>query len=295
MSPVADMSRLSPNAETVIAQLFRATAGRDRTKAALQDSCGLTAAKTSTALTDLIKGGLVEEVDSSYYLTDAGRSYAQRKYGKKSGTTFIAQQTNVNQSVGKVENSEVSLSTVRNASARTAGSANDFSATPLNFNSLYSMSANGEIGIDKTLQSGTLPYLSAQAHPARQNSAPPKRPESERSGPIPHVRFLLAFSSLRDSLPIPIFDQDKLGRSRDNQISLPHDVYLSQSHCRFHIKHNKTSGAFELYIEDLASRNGTLINDLQVEPHKPALLKHGSRVEIGGLAFVVVEVPYQAP
>jgi pSer/pThr/pTyr-binding forkhead associated (FHA) protein len=153
------------------------------------------------------------------------------------------------------------------------------------------MSPSGEIGIDKTLETGTLPYLSALSHPARSNSAPPKHAETDRVGPIPNVRFLLAFTSLSGSLPIPVFDQDKLGRSRENQISLPHDVYLSHSHCRFTIKRNKTTGAYEFYIEDLASRNGTTVQNAQIEPHKPVQLKHGTKVEIGGLSFVVVEVP----
>lgn len=292
MSPTAAGPKLSPNAETVIQQLFKATAARDRTKAAIKESCGLPGLKADAALTELIANELVEEGDGTYFLTESGRSYIQRKREKKTGPTYIAQQTNVNQSVGKVENSSVSLSSVKNASAKTAGSKGDFSATPINFNSLYSVAANGDIGIEKTLQTGTLPYLSAQAHPARSSAAVPKRPDNERSGPIPSVRFLLAFSSLRDSLPIPVFDQDNLGRSRENQISLPHDVYLSQAHCRFHVRRNKTTSAHEIYVEDLASRNGTLVNDAQIEPNKPVLLKHGSRLEIGGLAFVIVEVPY---
>lgn len=292
MSATTSVPNLSANAETVIQRLYKASAARDRTKAAIRDACGLNGLKADAALTELLAHELIEEADGAYCLSDQGRSYVQRKREKKAGPTYINNQTNVNQSVGKVENSSVSLGTVRNASAKTAGAKNDFLATPINFNSLYSVAANGDIGIEKTLQTGTLPYLSAQAHPARAGVLPPKRPDNARSGPIPSVRFLLAFSSLRDSLPIPVFDQDKLGRARENQISLPHDVYLSQSHCRFHIKRSKTSNAEELYIEDLGSRNGTLINGGQIEPNKPVLLKHGSRLEIGGLAFVIVEVPY---
>jgi len=292
MSATSNSPTLSPNAETVIQRLNKAGAARDRTKAAIRDACGLNGLKADAALTELLSHDLIEEADSAYCLSDRGRSYLQHKREKKAGPTYIEKQTNIHQSVGKVENSSVTLGTVRNASAKTVGAKNDFSATPINFNSLYSVSPNGDIGIDKTLQTGTLPYLSAQAHPARTGVLPPKRPDNARSGPIPNVRYLLAFSSLRDSLPIPVFDQDKLGRARENQISLPHDVYLSQSHCRFHIKRSKTTSAEELYIEDLASRNGTLVNDAQIEPNKPVLLKHGSRIEIGGLSFVVVEVPY---
>ena len=293
MSPVSSTPKLSPNAESVVLQLSKATMPRDRTKTALRDACGLTGAKAEAALTELVLNGLVEESDSTYVLSDAGREYIQRKREKKPvGNTYnIGTQTNVKQTVGKVENSSVSMGGVKNASSKTAGS-KDFSATPINFNSLYSVSASGEIGIEKTLQTGTLPYLSAQAHPARANSAAPKRPDDPRSGPIPGVRFLLAFRSLNDSLPIPVFDQDKLGRSRENQISLPHDVYLSQSHCRFHVKRNKTTGSHELYIEDLASRNGTTVNDVQIESNKLTAIRHGSRLEIGGLSLVVVEVPY---
>ena len=292
MSATTSVPNLSANAETVIQRLYKASAARDRTKAAIRDACGLNGLKADAALTELLAHELIEEADGAYCLSDQGRSYVQRKREKKAGPTYINNQTNVNQSVGKVENSSVSLGTVRNASAKTAGAKNDFLATPINFNSLYSVAANGDIGIEKTLQTGTLPYLSAQAHPARAGSPAPKRPDNGRAGPIPSVRFLLAFSGLRDSLPIPVFDQDKLGRARENQISLPHDVYLSKSHCRFHIKRSKTTSAEELYVEDLASSNGTLVNEGQIEPNKPVLLKHGSRLEIGDLTFVIVEVPY---
>jgi hypothetical protein len=197
MSPTASTPKLSPNADTVLQQLAKATATKDRTKPAIRDACGLTGLKADAALTELVVNGLIEENDGTYMLSEDGREVIQRKREKKpAGVTYIANQNNVHQSVGKVENSSVSMSTVKNASAKTAGGKADVTATPVNFNSLYSMSATGEVGIDRTLQTGTLPYLSAQAHPARANAAPPKRPDGERSGPIPNVRFLLALSNL---------------------------------------------------------------------------------------------------
>jgi hypothetical protein len=236
---------------------------------------------------------MIERRSDTYVLTAAGRTYIQRRRDKKSGgNTYIGDRTTVNQSIGSVQNSDVSMGTVKNASAKTAGGKSDaLTATPISFNSLYSMGANGELGIDKTLRTGTLPYLTAQAHPTRANSAPPRHYEGNRGPTEITVRFLLAISSLNDALPIPVFDQDKLGRSPKNQISLAHDVYLSHSHCQFQIKRNKTTNAWELYVEDLDSSNGTMVNGAQIDAHKPALLKHGSKLTLGSLTFVVVEVP----
>lgn len=292
MSPMTNLAKPSPNGETVLLYLADSREDLHRTKTAIKQGCGLTGTPLEAALTDLIELGMIERRGDRYVLSEAGRVYVQRKRDKKAGgnTYNINNQTKVNQTVGKVENSQVSMSTVRNASAKTAGGkADQIAGTPVNFTDLYSVSSAGEVGIAKTLESNTWPYLAAQSHPARANSALPKRPDNDR-GAL-NVRFLLAISSLSDALPIPVFDQDKLGRSRENQISLPHDVYLSQCHCRFLIKRSKTTSALELFIEDMGSRNGTLVNNVQIEPNKPVQLKHGSKLALGSLTFVVVEVP----
>ncbi len=294
MSPTSSDIRLSPNAESVLTALSLARAKRDRTTTALKDECGLAGMKTEAALQELIINGLVEADDSAFALTEAGRiQIKQRREKKPTSVTYnnYGSQTSVKQNVGKVENSSVTMGGIQNASAKTAGSKMDVTATPLNFTSLFSVSPAGEVSIDKTMQTGTLPYLSAQAHPVRANSALPVRPADDRTGMALTVRFVLAFTSLRDGLPIPVFDQDKLGRSRENQISLPHDAYLSQHHCRFLVKKSRAGAGYEFFVEDLSSRNGTIVNDALIEPNKPVQIKHGSRLEIGGVSFVVVEIP----
>ncbi len=295
MSTSTGSPRLSPTADSVLAHLASARSQKNRTKPALRESLGLDGRRCEAALLELQDQMLIEEAEGAFILTEPGRAYMSKRREKKptSVTYNIAEQNQISQRIDKVENSSVSVSGIKNASAKTAGAKTDLTATPLNFNSLFSVTKDGEVNIKETMaKSGTLPYLSAQAHPARANSAAPKRPEGERSGPIPAVRFLLAFRSMSDSLPIPIFDGDKLGRSRDNQISLPHDAYLSQSHCRFQVRRSKTGAGYEMFVEDLSSRNGTTVNDTLIEPNKPVQIKHGTRLEIGGLELVVVEVPY---
>jgi hypothetical protein len=294
MSPTTNLAKPSPNGETILLYLADSREDVHRTKTAIKQGCGLTGTPLEAALADLQELGLIERRSDRFVLSEAGRVYVQRKREKKVGgnTYNINSQTNVDQRVGKAVNSTVAQSTVKNAAAKTAnGKADALTATPISFNSLYNMSANGELGIDKTLRTGTLPYLTAQAHPTRANSAPPRHYEGNRGTVEVSVRFLLAISSLSDALPIPVFDQDKLGRSPKNQISLAHDVYLSQTHCQFQIKRNKTTNAWELYIEDLDSSNGTVVNGTQIDAHKPVLLKHGSKLTLGSLTFVVVEVP----
>ena len=294
MSSTTNLAKPSPNGETVLLYLADAREDVHRTKTAIKQGCGLTGMPLEAALGDLQELGLIERRSDRFVLSEAGRVYVQRKRDKQAGgnTYNINSQTNVDQRVGKAINSSVAQSTVKNAPVKASNGKSDaLTATPISFHSLYSMSATGEVAIDKTLRTATWPYLTAQAHPTRASSAPPKHYEGNRAPAEITVRFLLAISSLNDALPIPVFDQDKLGRSPKNQISLAHDVYLSQTHCQFQIKRNKTTNAWELFVEDLNSSNGTLVNGAQIEAHKPALLKHGSKLTLGSLTFVVVEVP----
>jgi hypothetical protein len=292
MSRTSDTNAMSLDAQDLLSKIAGATAKRDRTRTALEDECGLTGGRAEAAFQALILARLIEESRGDYVLTEAGRAYMLRKRKKESPSTYnnYGSQTKVTTSLGSVENSSVTLNGVIDSAAKAPSRKMDVTATPLNYNSFFNVSKTGDVTIDKTMQTGTLPYLSAQAHPVRSNSALPVQTGTDRGAAL-SVRLLLAFTNLRDGLPIPIFDQDKLGRSRENQISLPHDVYLSQSHCRFLVRKSKTGAGYEYFVEDLSSRNGTLVNDTLIEPNKPAPIKHGSRLEIGGLSFVVVEIP----
>lgn len=68
-----------------------------------------------------------------------------------------------------------------------------------------------------------------------------------------------------------------LGRDSSNSIALK-DTYISSRHCRIRKKEER------FIIEDLQSRNGTFINETQVNE---AVIKHGDRIRIGQTEILV--------
>jgi hypothetical protein len=291
MSQTSKSIRLSESAQVVLNRLSRVTNRRDRTLSALREDCSLAGKTTEAGLQDLILNGLVEQDGDSYVLTDAGCKFTQKKSGQPSITNYNGPQTTITQNLGSIKDSTVKVQGVVDSAAKPADGKADLTATPLGSDSLYHVSRAGEVSIKETMQSDTLPYLSAQAHPVRTNSAPPVQATTGRRREPLVVRFLLAFTSLRDGLPIPIFDQDKMGRLRENQIAIGHDQFLSGTHCRFLVKKSKTGPGYECFIEDLSSRNGLTVNSTPIEPNKPVQLKHGTKLTIGGMSFVVIEIP----
>lgn len=281
--------RLSPNAESVIEGIQHARANIKRTLPALRDCCGLAGRQAEAAVTELLECGLVLESEGVYTLTDAGRTHVkkQRQRGG-SVTNILGNQTAITQSFKAATGSTVTLTGVVDAAAK-AG--REVKATPQPYGQPFDVVRPVGQPLEKTRAIVSPLYLSALSHPARANSAPPVRPTTDRKQETLHVHFLLAFTSMRDGLPIPIFDQDKLGRTDDNQIAIAHDEFLSSTQCRFLVKKSKAGVGFECFVEDLASRNGTIVNNLPIEPHKPVQIKHGTRLTIGATAFVLVEIP----
>jgi hypothetical protein len=292
MSQTSKSIRLAESAQRVLTHLSRATNRRDRTLSALKEDCGLAGKNTEAGLQELILAGLVEQDGDSYVLTDAGCQFTHKKGDKPTTVNkYIGSQNNITQNLGSIRDSSVTVQGVRDSVAKPADGKPDVTATPLGSDSLYHVSRAGEVVIKETMQSDTLPYLSAQAHPVRANSAPPVQASAGRRREPLVVRFLLAFTSLRDGLPIPIFDQDKMGRLKENQIAIGHDQFLSGTHCRFLVKKSKTGSGYECFVEDLSSRNGLTVNSTPIEPNKPVQLKHGTKLTIGGMSFVVIEIP----
>ncbi len=70
-----------------------------------------------------------------------------------------------------------------------------------------------------------------------------------------------------------------LGRSSQNDIALM-DEQLSRLHCRFHFRDD------ELWVTDLASANGTLVDGVEQVESK---LEAGSRVTVGDTVLLVVD------
>lgn len=78
----------------------------------------------------------------------------------------------------------------------------------------------------------------------------------------------------------------RIGRDPDNDLRLPGDVSMSRHHAVL----SPTSDC--LFIEDLGSTNGTLVNGLPVQR---APLNHNDRVRIGDTLFQVRYEPLRAP
>ncbi len=128
--------------------------------------------------------------------------------------------------------------------------------------------------------------VSSTAAPTEKNINEPEQP----SGAI--VRYMLAFAQPSSMPPQPIFHRSVLGRGSGANIHVMHDDYISVRHCRFGITCDSASGDYVLYVEDLGSTNGTLIEGKRLEPHRPVRLKHGNHIQFGRTHCVVVQVPY---
>lgn len=79
---------------------------------------------------------------------------------------------------------------------------------------------------------------------------------------------------------IPVTSTISIGRREDNSIVL-NDQFVSSYHAKIYVKNN------DFYLEDLASTNGTFINDLKVEGR--VRLKVDDKVKMGSTVFKVIE------
>jgi len=77
-----------------------------------------------------------------------------------------------------------------------------------------------------------------------------------------------------------------IGRAPGNRIAIP-DAVLSRQHSRIHFRDGAP------FLEDLGSRNGTLLNGKRVGA--PAEIRAGDRLEIGEHAFVLLAPAGEAP
>ncbi|QDG51304.1 FHA domain-containing protein [Persicimonas caeni] len=70
----------------------------------------------------------------------------------------------------------------------------------------------------------------------------------------------------------------RLGRSADNDIVVP-DYAISTTHCEFHIQEGG------LVVVDLASHNGTYVNDYRLTPHSPFIVDDQDELILGRYKF----------
>ncbi len=81
---------------------------------------------------------------------------------------------------------------------------------------------------------------------------------------------------------LPLLPVTTLGAARDNSLVLG-DQFVSGHHARL-----EWDGA-QWWVEDLGSSNGTLVNGLAIPGRARQPLPVGARLELGGMAFELVE------
>lgn len=99
--------------------------------------------------------------------------------------------------------------------------------------------------------------------------------------PAPHRRFHIRVieSPDHEGERLSVDEEATIGRSPECTISLPHDEFASAVHAR--ILHLDDG----VYLEDLGSTNGTLLNAAPIS--KPKRLRRGDRFTIGHSIFEV--------
>lgn len=82
-----------------------------------------------------------------------------------------------------------------------------------------------------------------------------------------------------------VFDlklETTLGSEDDNDIVLK-DPFVSRKHARL-----QWDGAV-WWLEDLGSKNGTLLNNLPLQPHRPQMVQPHAAISIGDIVFELLE------
>lgn len=277
-------TQLSPDAHEIVTYLLGTKSRVARTKQAIREACHLTDSKrTDEAFKQLIAIGYLGDVgDATFELSPSGLKYARANNSKK--------HVSVTNRIEKVEGGTVTVHGVQ-----------DITATPINNPAIFSkpdvrgtVALPEENEIERTRVAAAHELPTIFLHPMRMTNLLTKDLDSVKAQPGKGVgmRYMLAFETLKDVLPIPVLDEDILGRSRNTNIWLKHDEFVSLKHCRFKLKRDKSAKHYSLYIEDLNSSNGTCVDSIMIEPNKPVLLKHGSRVQIGNTVLIVVQIPY---
>ncbi len=114
--------------------------------------------------------------------------------------------------------------------------------------------------------------------------APEEIPLQGRKSPKSKTANIALLGLSPESIAGERFDvesESTLGRAPGCTIVLTHDTFISQVHVRL------TKQGRNLFIEDLKSTNGTLVNNKKIEGlHR---LKKGDRIQIGRSVFEVVK------
>lgn len=91
---------------------------------------------------------------------------------------------------------------------------------------------------------------------------------------------LNAVTEALGDLQINITDKLSVGRGQDNDLVLG-SKQISRQHAELTVVDN------ELLVQDLGSSNGTLVNDVKLEPHQPTAVKEEDVVTFATLSFKI--------
>lgn len=278
-------TQLNTDAHEIVSYLLGTKSRVTRTKQAIRDACHLTdARRAEEAFRQLIALGYLSDVgDSTYELSQTGIKYARSIDAK--GKTQV---TNIIENV--------------TGGAVTVNGVQDITATPINTPAVFSkpdvrgMEHGEEREIERTRVSDQHELPTIYLHPMRMTQLLINDQHKDASkagiGRGIGMRYLLAFETFKDVLPVPVLDDDILGRSKHTNIWMKHDDFISLKHCRFKLKREKNSKYYSLYVEDLNSSNGTYVDNIIIEPNKPTLLRHGARLQVGNTTLIVIQIPY---
>ena len=104
------------------------------------------------------------------------------------------------------------------------------------------------------------------------------KPQTEASGQLYCLRVIdsAGDNGLAVDQTLPLQPVTLLGRDPENTIAI-NDASISGRHARL----NRENGVW--WLEDLGSKNGTFLNDLQLS--KPASVTNGDTITIGDIRF----------
>lgn len=107
----------------------------------------------------------------------------------------------------------------------------------------------------------------------------------KRKGTVQKAHGLEVLSSmnedqLRVGSVIPVTSTITLGRKDDNSILLNNDHFVSSYHAKIYVRNN------EFYLEDLASTNGTYVNEEKISGR--IRLRVNDTVRLGSTVFKVI-------
>src|SRR5690606_37245 len=124
--------------------------------------------------------------------------------------------------------------------------------TPLDYKSLFTTQPKqveedetSEL-LDRTLHTSECGVPNYSFHPLRISGAVMQQSGSAQKKQAVVLRYLLAFEHPQDALPVPVLHGDVLGRSKNANVWLKSDDFVSNRHCRFEIR--AESGKFNLYV-----------------------------------------------